>query len=131
MLTLNRGLWAFDGWDQVNMVAAELANTSRDLPRVIHISVRDLTIKDDSLLVVHYCAQIAAVLLLFIITNLSFYIVLPRELVAHSNTVALDFGKAIFGPVGGLLLALVVALSCFGSLNGTSPIFCLSNCTDV
>jgi len=64
--------------------------------------------------------QLVAVLLLFIVANLSFFIVLPQELVAHSNTVALDFGKAIFGPVGGLLLALVVALSCFGALNGLS-----------
>ena len=50
VLTFNRGLWAFDGWDQVNYVAAELANTSRDLPRVIHISVRGLTLRRDSLL---------------------------------------------------------------------------------
>ena len=35
-----------------------------------------------------------------------------------SNTVALDFGRALFGPIGGSLFAFVVAFSCFGALNG-------------
>lgn len=35
-----------------------------------------------------------------------------------SNTVAMDFGRAIFGPIGGTLFALVVAFSCFGAVNG-------------
>lgn len=35
-----------------------------------------------------------------------------------SNTVAMDFGRALFGPVGGVVFALMVAFSCFGALNG-------------
>lgn len=35
-----------------------------------------------------------------------------------SNTVALDFGRALFGPAGGLLFAFMVAFSCLGALNG-------------
>lgn len=37
---------------------------------------------------------------------------------ARSNTVALDFGRALFGPVGGVPFAVMVAISCFGALNG-------------
>ena len=37
-----------------------------------------------------------------------------------SNTVALDFGCALFGPVGGSIFAFMVAFSCFGALNGAS-----------
>ncbi len=37
-----------------------------------------------------------------------------------SNTVALDFGRALFGPVGGSVFAFMVAFSCFGALNGAS-----------
>lgn len=35
-----------------------------------------------------------------------------------SNTVALDFGHAVFGRVGGIVFAVMVAFSCFGALNG-------------
>jgi hypothetical protein len=38
--------------------------------------------------------------------------------VAMSNTVALDFGRAVFGRIGGTVFAVMVALSCFGALNG-------------
>ena len=36
-----------------------------------------------------------------------------------SNTVAMDFGRALFGPLGGSIFAFMVALSCFGALNGS------------
>jgi len=38
--------------------------------------------------------------------------------VGLSNTVAMDFGRALFGPVGGIVFAFMVAFSCFGALNG-------------
>jgi amino acid transporter len=40
--------------------------------------------------------------------------------VGLSNTVALDFGRVLFGPIGGIVFAFLVALSCFGALNGLS-----------
>lgn len=39
-------------------------------------------------------------------------------MVGLSNTVALDFGRALFGPIGGSVFAFMVAFSCFGALNG-------------
>ena len=42
----------------------------------------------------------------------------PQDTVARSNTVALDFGRALFGPFGGVLFAVMVAISCFGAMNG-------------
>jgi hypothetical protein len=45
---------------------------------------------------------------------------LLQDLVGRSNTVALDFGRALFGPIGGTVFALMVAISCFGALNGMS-----------
>lgn len=52
------------------------------------------------------------------VSSTAYFVVLPKNLVAHSNTVGLDFGKEIFGPVGGVVFALIVAVSCFGALNG-------------
>lgn len=43
--------------------------------------------------------------------------------VGLSNTVALDFGHAVFGRIGGIVFACMVAFSCFGALNGKSHLF--------
>jgi len=32
----------------------------------------------------------------------------------------MDFGRTLFGHVGGTLFAVMVAVSCFGALNGTT-----------
>ncbi|PWN50648.1 hypothetical protein IE53DRAFT_374504 [Violaceomyces palustris] len=98
-LALYSGLWAFDGWDQSSFIAGEMKRTERDLPRVIHAS-----------LAIVLCAFLAAVT--------SYFVVLPSQLVKRTNTVALDFGSAIFGTTGGILFAFLVAFSCFGALNG-------------
>ena len=42
-----------------------------------------------------------------------------------SNTVALDFGHAMFGRIGGIVFAIMVALSCFGALNGALLLTCV------
>src|SRR5258706_6081535 len=42
-----------------------------------------------------------------------------EETVGLSNTVALDFGRALFGSAGGAIFAFMVAFSCFWALNGT------------
>ncbi|KAF8522271.1 amino acid permease-domain-containing protein [Hysterangium stoloniferum] len=99
-LALYSGLWAFDGWDQTNYVAGEMKNPAKNLPRVIHISM-------------------TVVMILFLSANLSYFVLLDRETVAKSNTIALDFGHALFGRVGGIVFACMVAFSCIGALNGS------------
>lgn len=42
--------------------------------------------------------------------------------VERSNTVALDFGRELFGNVGAIVFACLVAISCFGAVNG--EMFC-------
>ncbi|CAO1627427.1 unnamed protein product [Sympodiomycopsis kandeliae] len=97
-LALYSGLWAYDGWDQSSYVAGEMQRVSRDLPRVIHISM-------------------TLVVLFFCITVTSYFFVLPIDQVKKTNTIALDYGSAIFGSTGGILFAIIVAFSCFGALN--------------
>jgi len=46
-------------------------------------------------------------------------VLLDKEIVARSNTVALDFGRALFGSTGAILFTVMVAISCFGALNGS------------
>ncbi|KAF2786112.1 hypothetical protein K505DRAFT_380481 [Melanomma pulvis-pyrius CBS 109.77] len=100
-VALYAGLWAFDGWDNVNYVTAEFKNPTKDLPRVIHTSL--------PLVIVSY-----------ILANISYFLVLPADVIESSNTVAVAFGSQVFGPIGSLILALFVSGSCFGALNATT-----------
>jgi amino acid permease len=59
------------------------------------------------------------VLTLFLAANIAYFIVLPQAIVAQSNTVALDFGTKVLGKAGGVVFSVVVAVSCFGALNGS------------
>ncbi|KAG8829968.1 hypothetical protein FRC18_008829 [Serendipita sp. 400] len=40
------------------------------------------------------------------------------DVVSSSNTIALEFGRTLFGSVGAIIFAGMVAVSCFGALNG-------------
>ena len=95
------GLWAFDGWDNTNYVTGEFKNPSRDLPRVLHTAM-------------------PAVILSYLLANISYIFVLPYADMNKSNAVAVQFGSKVFGPIGSLLLALVVSMSAFGALNATT-----------
>ncbi|KII88471.1 hypothetical protein PLICRDRAFT_111101 [Plicaturopsis crispa FD-325 SS-3] len=99
-LALYSGLWAFDGWDQANYVGGEIKNPEKNIPRAIHSSM-------------------VIVIILFLLANLSYFVVLDKATVGLSNTVAMDFGRALFGPAGGTIFAFMVAFSCFGALNGS------------
>ncbi|KAF9959873.1 hypothetical protein BGZ70_008742 [Mortierella alpina] len=91
-LGLYSGLWAYDGWNNLNYV--------RDLPRVIF-------------------AGVPIVIIFYLLANTAYYAVLPESVVMNTNTVAIDFGKQMFGDTGGVLFAICVACSCFGAANGS------------
>lgn len=60
------------------------------------------------------------VILSYILANVAYFFVLPLEAINSSNTVAVAFGSKVFGPIGSLILALIVSASCFGALNATT-----------
>ncbi|EIM90040.1 L-methionine transporter [Stereum hirsutum FP-91666 SS1] len=99
-LALYSGLWSFDGWDQANYVGGEMKNPEKNIPRTIHSSMLIVTV-------------------LFLLANVSYFVVLDKDTVGLSNTVALDFGRALFGPLGGSLFALMVSFSAAGALNSS------------
>lgn len=99
-IALYAGLWAYDGWDNVNYVAAEMKNARRDLPRVIHIAM-------------------PVVIIAYILANLSYYAVLTRDEMTTSTTVAVTFATKLLGKAGGIIFALFISFSCLGALNAT------------
>ncbi|KAF3922631.1 hypothetical protein ABW21_db0200653 [Orbilia brochopaga] len=100
-VALYAGLWAFDGWDNVNYITGEMKNPSRDLPRVIH-------------------SAMPLVIVCYLLANISYFFVLPSSVIASSTTVAVRFGTTVFGTAGGILFALAVSISCLGALNATT-----------
>ncbi|KAF9161137.1 hypothetical protein DFQ26_004823 [Actinomortierella ambigua] len=98
-LGLYTGLWAYDGWNNLNYVSAEMKNPIKDLPKVIF-------------------AGVPVVIVFYLLANTAYYAVLPTSVVMNTNTIAIDFGRQLFGPTGGVLFALCVACSCFGAANG-------------
>jgi amino acid transporter len=57
------------------------------------------------------------VIISYLLANISYFLVLPLSTIEKTNTVAVQFGAKAFGPVGALILALVVSASCFGALS--------------
>lgn len=59
------------------------------------------------------------VIICYLLANTAYIFVLPASVIDSSNTIAVKFGAVVFGPVGSLVLAIIVSLSCFGALNAT------------
>ncbi|XP_014237123.1 b(0,+)-type amino acid transporter 1 [Trichogramma pretiosum] len=93
------GLWAYDGWNNLNYVTEEIKDPSRNLPRSIMIGIPLVT-------------------LCYALINVSYLAVMsPLEMI-DSEAVAVTFGNRILG-VMAWLMPLSVAVSTFGSANGT------------
>ena len=101
-VALYAGLWAFDGWDNTNYVTGEFKNPVQGPPPVSYTQPCQLSF-------FAICSPM-----------FSYIFVLPLATINRTNTVAVQFGSKVFGPVGALILALIVGASCFGALNATT-----------
>ncbi|TPX57344.1 hypothetical protein PhCBS80983_g03916 [Powellomyces hirtus] len=99
-LALYSALWAYDGWNNLNLVAGELKNPSKDLPRAVTLGP----------LIVIIC---------YLLANVAYYAVLPADTIANSNTIAMHFGRRVFGHVGAIIIPLIVVGSTLGASNAS------------
>jgi len=60
------------------------------------------------------------VIISYVLANVAYFLVLPLATINSTNTVAVMFGAKVFGPIGSLILALIVSASCFGALNSST-----------
>lgn len=95
-LALYDGLWSFDGWNNLNIVAGNLSNPKRNLPMAIWISV-------------------CVVLGMYLAAMLGYYAVLDSEQFANTKTLAITFGFVMFGKAGAVVFALLVCASVFAA----------------
>ena len=93
-------LWAYDGWNNVSMVASEVCDPQRNLPRAL--------IGGTSIVIAIYLLANAAY----------FHVLMPRE-VAGGTRVAADMMARIWGERGAHAVSIAAMISIFAALNGS------------
>jgi APA family basic amino acid/polyamine antiporter len=93
-------LWAYDGWNNVSMVASEIRDPQRNLPRAL-------------------IGGTAAVMAIYLFANLAYFYVLSASEVAASNRVAADMMRKILGGAGANAVSIAAMISIFAALNGS------------
>ena len=93
-------LWAYDGWNDLNMVAEEVRQPERNIPIAL-------------------IAGVAIVGALYILVNAAVQYVLPVDTIAISQRPASDAIAVVLGPLGASIVSAGMALSMFVTLNGT------------
>ncbi|HMC96760.1 MAG TPA: amino acid permease [Flavobacteriales bacterium] len=95
---LGGAFWAYDGWNNISFIAGEVKDPQRNIPRGLFIGLS-------------FC------ILVYVLVNLAFLYVLPFDAMAASKLVASDAARAVWGALGGGLVAAMVMLSTLGSTN--------------
>jgi len=93
-------LWAYDGWNDLNMVAGEIQNPQRNIPLSLIWGV-------------------ATVGALYILVNAAVQYVMPATAVAASARPAADTVALVLGRAGASLVSVGIAVCMLVTLNGT------------
>ena len=93
-------LWAYDGWNNVAMVASEVRKPQRNLPLALILGS-------------------LAVLAIYLLTNFAYFRVLSAGSVASSDRVAAEMMRRILGPKGAAAVSIAAMISIFAALNGS------------
>lgn len=93
-------LYAYDGWNNVNMVAGEVENPQRNIPIALIFGT----------------LLVSAV---YVLVNLAYFYLLAPSEVAGTQLVAADAARTFLGKAGGAFIAVGVMISAFASLNGS------------
>ena len=93
-------LWAYDGWNDLNMVAGEVKQPEKNIPIAL-------------------IAGVATVGILYVLVNAGVQYVLPANSIAASPRPASDAVALILGRMGAGLVSAGMAVSMLVTLNGT------------
>jgi basic amino acid/polyamine antiporter, APA family len=93
-------LWAYDGWNNVSMVASEIRKPQRNLPLALIWGT-------------------LAVVVIYILANIAYFYVLSPGDVAASSRVAAEMMRRIWGGAGANIVSVSAMISIFAALNGS------------
>jgi APA family basic amino acid/polyamine antiporter len=99
-VALVAALWAYDGWNDLNMVSGEIRNPERSIPIAL-------------------IAGVGIVAVLYIGMNAAVQYTMPASLVAGAAVPAAASTQIAIGVLGGLLVSFAMGLSMLVTLNGT------------
>ena len=100
MAALVAALWAYDGWNDLNMVAGEVKQPERNIPIAL-------------------IAGVATVGVLYVLVNAGVQYVLPASAIAASPRPASDAVALVMGRMGASIVSAGMAVSMLVTLNGT------------
>ena len=100
-------LWAYNGWYALPLVAGEVQNPQRNVPRGLILGM-------------------LVVLVVYLLTNFSYFYALPITEVVTSNStahrdalpIAAKAAQTFLGPVGAAFISIAFIVSTVGALNG-------------
>ncbi len=97
---LSAALWAYDGWEDLNLVGSEVEDPQRNIPRALILGVL-------------FCIA------LYVSFSMAAHWALPFAAIAQSPHVASDLVTRISGRNAALLVTLAMAISALGTLNSS------------
>ena len=100
MAALVAALWAYDGWNDLNMVAGEVKRPERNIPIAL-------------------IAGVATVGVLYVLVNAGVQYVLPASAIAASPRPSSDAVALVMGRMGAGIVSAGMAVSMLVTLNGT------------
>lgn len=93
-------LWTYVGWVDVSYIAGEVVDPEKNFPRAMLLGM-------------------VAVMAVYLLINAAYLFVLPTSDIAASGSVAATAAERVFGATGSRMVAVLVLVSTFGSLNAT------------
>lgn len=92
-------MFAFDGWINAGVLAGEMKNPAKDLPKAI-------------------IGGLSAITIIYTAINIAYLYVVPADILANSATPASIVAETLFGSIGGKFITAGIAVSIFGTCNG-------------
>jgi APA family basic amino acid/polyamine antiporter len=92
-------LWAYEGWQYATFSAGETVDPQRNFPRAFFIGL-------------------ASLVALYVLANLGYLAALTPSALAASKSAAAAAVGTVVGPRSAKLIAIAIAISIFGALNG-------------
>jgi len=93
-------LWAYDGWNNVTMVASEIRRPQRSLPLAL-------------------IGGTVTVICIYLLANAAYFHVLSAQQVGSSQRVAADMMRRVTGGWGANAVSIAAMISIFAALNGS------------
>jgi APA family basic amino acid/polyamine antiporter len=100
LAALAASLWAYDGWEDLNLVGSEVKDPQRNFPRAL-------------------IGGVAFVALIYMLFSAACMKVLPFQKVASSQHIASDVVQSVLGHGAAFWITLAMLISALGSMNSS------------